>query len=156
VLTPYKNAERIDQGALERSSMMPSTWPASDRKQSIFGAVILTARRCGARNRSDRGIVAERAGDFRLRHGGHHMEAMLAAFASGAARVSATRASGCSISIGGGTTKLAIIRVGARRGHGAFHVGGRLQSLDGTRIVRLDPAGGASRPVRVSPGRGPM
>jgi len=35
------------------------------------------------------GILAERAGEFECATAGHHMEAMLAAYSSGAARVAA-------------------------------------------------------------------
>src|SRR5437016_12027759 len=68
---------------------------------------------------------------------------MLAAFGSGAARVSHDSGKRIlNIDIGGGTTKLAIVERGKVIATAAVHVGGRLQVVDENgRIVRLDPAG---------------
>jgi ethanolamine utilization protein EutA len=143
VLTPYKNEERIDQGALgaiiDDAYHMAGVGP----EQVDIGAVILTGEALRRENaEAIAGIVAERAGDFVCATAGHHMEAMLAAFGSGAARVSADAGQRLlNIDIGGGTTKLAIIESGRVVATAAFHVGGRLQVVDGKRIVRLDPAG---------------
>jgi len=68
---------------------------------------------------------------------------MLAAYGSGAARVSSDEGKRIlNIDIGGGTTKLAVVENGKVIATAAVHVGGRLQVVDerGT-IVRLDPAG---------------
>ena len=88
-------------------------------------------------------IISERGGDLVCAAAGHHMEAMLAAFGSGAARVSAESGQRIlNIDIGGGTTKLAIIESGRVMATAAFHVGGRLQVVDDAgRITRLDPGG---------------
>ena len=95
-------------------------------------------------------MLAEQGGDFVCATAGHHMEAMLAAYGSGAARVShETSKRILNIDIGGGTTKLGLVesgRVDCDRG-GAYRrppAGGR---RDG-RIVRLDPAGQVSRRAR--------
>jgi ethanolamine utilization protein EutA len=68
---------------------------------------------------------------------------MLAAYGSGAARVSYdTGKRILNIDIGGGTTKLAVVDHGKVVGTAALHVGGRLAVFDGDlRLVRLDPAG---------------
>jgi len=144
VLTPYQNEERIDQGALgaiiDDAYHMAGVGP----EQVDIGAVILTGEALRRENaEAIAGIVAERAGDFVCAAAGHHMEAMLAAFGSGAARVSADAGQRLlNIDIGGGTTKLAVIESGRVVATAAFHVGGRLQVVDGEqRIVRLDPAG---------------
>jgi ethanolamine utilization protein EutA len=143
VLTPYKSEERIDQGALgaiiDEAYNMAGVGP----EQVDIGAVILTGEALRRENaEAIAGIVAERAGDFVCATAGHHMEAMLAAFGSGAARVSADSGRRLlNIDIGGGTTKLAIIESGRVVATAAFHVGGRLQVVDDGRIVRLDPAG---------------
>src|SRR5262249_4104406 len=74
---------------------------------------------------------------------GHHMESMLAAYGSGASRVSHDENKRIlNIDIGGGTTKLSVVEKGHVVATAAFHVGGRLQVVDeqGT-IVPLDPAG---------------
>jgi ethanolamine utilization protein EutA len=71
------------------------------------------------------------------------MEARLAAHGSGA--VQRSTESGTTIlnvDIGGGTTKVAVIRSGEVLSTGAIHVGGRLQVIDDEgRIVRLEAAG---------------
>ena len=71
------------------------------------------------------------------------MEAMLAAYGSGAVRASHDRqARILNIDIGGGTTKLAIIDKGVVQTTAALHVGGRLQVVDAHGVItRLDPAG---------------
>jgi ethanolamine utilization protein EutA len=71
------------------------------------------------------------------------MEAMLAAYGSGAAGVSHERGSRVlNIDVGGGTTKLALIEHGRVLETAAIHVGGRLLVVDPQgRITRLDPQG---------------
>lgn len=144
VLTPYKNEERIDQGAL--GAIIDDAYnSAGIGPEGVdTGAVILTGEALRRENaEAIAGIVAERAGDFVCATAGHHMEAMLAAFGSGAARVSADAGQRLlNIDIGGGTTKLAVIEAGRVVATAAFHIGGRLQVVDGRhRIVRLDPGG---------------
>ena len=89
------------------------------------------------------GMLAAQGGDFVCATAGHHMEAMLAAYGSGAARVSSEQGQRIlNIDIGGGTTKLALIERGRVIETAAIHIGGRLQVVDEAgRIVRLDPAG---------------
>src|SRR5438876_1027439 len=72
-------------------------------------------------------VVSERAGDLVCKTAGHHMEAMLAAYGSGAVRASHERALRLlNVDIGGGTTKLTLIDSGRVTATAAFHVGGRL------------------------------
>src|SRR5213079_3173816 len=88
-------------------------------------------------------LLAETGGEFVCAAAGHHMEAMLAAYGSGAAKVSHDRGMRVlNVDIGGGTTKLAVIERGDVLETAAFHVGGRLLVVDGEgRITRLDPQG---------------
>jgi len=88
-------------------------------------------------------VVAHRAGDLVCASAGHHMEAMLAAYGSGAAQVSSERQQRLlNVDIGGGTTKLALIDGGHVVATAALHIGGRLQAMDAKgRIVRLEPGG---------------
>src|SRR6266849_5358811 len=74
---------------------------------------------------------------------GHHMEARLAAYGSGASKVSHDEDKRIlNVDIGGGTTKLGIVEQGNVIATAALHIGGRLQVVDEIgRIVRLDPAG---------------
>jgi ethanolamine utilization protein EutA len=143
-LTPYESEHRIDQRAL--GAIIDAAYNASGiHPESVdTGAVILTGEALRRENAADIArIVADRGGDFVCAAAGHHMEAMLAAFGSGAARVSAdTGKRLLNIDIGGGTTKLAIVEAGRVVSTAAFHVGGRLQVVAANQqITRLEPAG---------------
>ena len=143
-LTPYLNEERIDQLAL--GAIIDDAYnSAGIGPEGVdVGAIILSGEALRRENaEAIAAIVAEHSGDFVCATAGHHMEAMLAAFGSGAARLSAeTGKRLLNIDIGGGTTKLALVEAGRVVGTAALHVGGRLQVIDaGQRIVRLDPAG---------------
>jgi ethanolamine utilization protein EutA len=72
------------------------------------------------------------------------MESMLAAYGSGAAKISHDRGAPLlNIDIGGGTTKLALVEAGTIVQTAAIHMGGRLAVVDGEGcLTRLDPAGG--------------
>jgi ethanolamine utilization protein EutA len=89
-------------------------------------------------------LLAEQRGDFVTAAAGHHMESMLAAYGSGASKVSHDEGKRIlNIDIGGGTTKLGMVENGDVIATAALHIGGRLQVMDEAgRIVRLDPAGG--------------
>lgn len=143
-LTPYLNERRIDQIALGEILDQAYTASGLGPEEVDVGSIILTGEALRRENAEGiAAIVAERAGDFVCATAGHNMEAMLAAFGSGAARLSAeTGQRLLNVDIGGGTTKLALIEAGRVVGTAAFHVGGRLQVVDAShRIVRLDPAG---------------
>jgi ethanolamine utilization protein EutA len=88
-------------------------------------------------------MLAEQGGDFVCAAAGHHMESMLAAYGSGAARVSQEQGLRIlNIDIGGGTTKLAIVEGGKVTSTAAIHIGGRLQVVNEKGVItRLDPAG---------------
>jgi ethanolamine utilization protein EutA len=143
-LTPYANAERIDAEAL--GSIIDRAYDAADVRPSDVdtGVVILTGealRRSNAEAIAT--VLAERGGELVNATAGHNMEAMLAAYGSGAAK--ASRDTGLrilNIDIGGGTTKLAVLDRGRVTATSAVHIGGRLLVVDEhDRIVRLDPAG---------------
>ena len=108
------------------------------------GAVILTGealRRENAKAIAD--VLAEVGGEFVCAAAGHHMESMLAAYGSGAAKASHDRGIPLlNIDIGGGTTKLALVDRGTVVHTAAIHLGGRLAVFDAEgRLTRLDPAG---------------
>ncbi|HVC29996.1 MAG TPA: ethanolamine ammonia-lyase reactivating factor EutA, partial [Steroidobacteraceae bacterium] len=143
-LTPYLTEQRIDQVAL--GAIIDDAYNSAGLgPESVdVGSIILTGEALRRENaEAVAKIVAEHAGDFVCATAGHHMEAMLAAFGSGAVRLSAeTGKRLLNIDIGGGTTKLALIEAGRVVGTAALHVGGRLQVMDaGQHIVRLDPGG---------------
>lgn len=143
-LTPYLNEQLIDQVAL--GAILDQAYNASGigPEGVDVGSIILTGEALRRENAEGiAAIVAEHAGDFVCATAGHHMEAMLAAYGSGAVRTSAeTGKRLLNIDIGGGTTKLALIEAGRVVATAAIHVGGRLQVVDAAqRIIRLDPAG---------------
>jgi len=124
-LTPYASEERIDDravgaiidGAYEAAGLHPDNIDT--------GAVILTGealRRENAQAIAD--VLAEVGGEFVCAAAGHHMESMLAAYGSGAAKASHDRAMPIlNIDIGGGTTKLALVENGNVVRTAAIHVG---------------------------------
>jgi ethanolamine utilization protein EutA len=106
--------------------------------------VILTGEALRRENAQAIGeLLAELGGEFVCAAAGHHMEAMLAAYGSGAAKASHDReARILNIDIGGGTTKLALVERGNVAATAAVHIGARLIVVDEQgRITRLDPAG---------------
>jgi ethanolamine utilization protein EutA len=143
-LTPYTDEEHIDAEAL--GSIIDRAYHAAGVTPSRVdtGVVILTgeALRRGNAEAIAR-VLAERGGELVTATAGHHMEAMLAAYGSGAARASyETGRRLLVVDIGGGTTKLAIVARGRVEATAAVHIGGRLQVVDDHgRLVRLDPAG---------------
>lgn len=143
-LTPYQSEERIDEAGL--GTIIDDAYNAARLHPDDIdaGVVILTGEALRRENaQAIAGVLAEQGGEFVCATAGHHMEAMLAAYGSGAARVSYDAGARIlNIDIGGGTTKLALIERGQVIGTAAVHVGGRLQVVGaGQRIVRLDPAG---------------
>jgi ethanolamine utilization protein EutA len=143
-LTPYQSERRIDQGALGEIIDAAYAHAGLHPDDIDAGVVILTGEALRRENAGAiAGLLAEQGGEFVCASAGHHMEAMLAAFGSGAARVSHDSGKRIlNIDIGGGTTKLALVEEGRVTATAAVHIGGRLQVVDESRsIVRLDPAG---------------
>jgi len=142
-LTPYRDEHRIDDAAL--GAIIDAAYhEARIAPEDIdTGVVILTGEALRRENaEAIARILAENGGEFVTATAGHHMEAMLAAYGSGAARASfdgATRI--LNIDIGGGTTKLGLCDHGKVLWTAALHIGGRLIVVEDGRIVRLDPAG---------------
>src|SRR5438067_6306290 len=143
-LTPYQNEERIDDAGLGK--IIDDAYEAAGLEPDKIdtGAVILTGE--ALRRENAQGIakiLSEQGGEFVCATAGHHMESLLAAYGSGASRVSHDEGKRIlNIDIGGGTTKLGVVEGGHVVATAAFHVGGRLQVVDAHgRIERLDPAG---------------
>ena len=143
-LTPYASDQRIDDAAL--GTIIDQAYAAAGVKAEDIdtGVVILTGEALRRENaQAIAALLAEQRGDFVTATAGHHMESMLAAYGSGASKVSYDEAKRIlNIDIGGGTTKLGIVENGDVVATAALHIGGRLQVVDDIgRIVRLDPAG---------------
>ncbi len=143
VLTPYQSETRIDERAvgdiIDRAYAEANIHP----DQIDTGAVILTGealRRENAKAIAD--VIAEMGGEFVCATAGHHMESLLAAYGSGAAKLSHDlRRPVLNVDIGGGTTKLALLEGGRVVHSAAIHIGGRLAVISEGRLTRLDPAG---------------
>ena len=143
-LTPYQSETRIDDAKLRAIIAEAYRGAGIDPKDIDTGAVILTGEALRRENaQAISAMIAEQGGDFVCATAGHHMESMLAAYGSGASRISSeTGGRILNIDIGGGTTKLALVEKGRVLATAAVHIGGRLQVTDRDgRIVRLDPAG---------------
>jgi ethanolamine utilization protein EutA len=143
-LTPYASDEHIDAAALGAIIDKAYHDAAVDPADVDTGVVILTGEALRRRNAGAiAGVLAERGGELVTATAGHHMEAMLAAYGSGAAKASYDGGLRIlNVDIGGGTTKLAVLDRGQVVATAAVHVGGRLQVTDERgRLVRLDPAG---------------
>ncbi|SEK92638.1 ethanolamine utilization protein EutA [Blastococcus sp. DSM 46786] len=143
-LTPYASAEHIDAEALGTIIDRAYGEARIGPEDVDTGVVILTGEALRRRNaEAIAEVLAERGGELVTATAGHHMEAMLAGYGSGAARTSyETGRRILNVDIGGGTTKLSVLDRGRVVATAAVHIGGRLQVVDGTgSIVRLDPAG---------------
>lgn len=128
IIDAQKLGEIIDE-AYNQAKISPD--------QVDTGIVILTGEALRRENAQTIAmVVSETAGDFVCATAGHHMEATLAAYGSGAVQVSQdTGRKILNIDIGGGTTKLSLIDAGKLISTAAFHVGGRLLATDEHRIV---------------------
>jgi ethanolamine utilization protein EutA len=143
-LTPYQSEERIDDAALGKIIDDAYAGAGLHPDNIDTGAVILTGEALRRENAEGIArILSEQGGEFVCATAGHHMESLLAAFGSGASRVSHDEGKRIlNIDMGGGTTKLALVEKGQVTATAAVHIGGRLQVVDETgKILRLDPAG---------------
>jgi ethanolamine utilization protein EutA len=142
-LTPYQSEERIDDQKL--GGIIDDAYVAAGLTPDNIdtGVVILTGEALRRENAERIAkILSEQGGEFVTATAGHHMEAMLAAYGSGAATLSSGEGKRIlNIDIGGGTTKLGVVERGKVVATAAVHIGGRLQVVEAGRIVRLDPAG---------------
>jgi ethanolamine utilization protein EutA len=147
VLTPYRDDGLIDVDGIEALVGKAYADAGIGPADVDTGAVILTGealRRANAEALARR--FAAESGRFVCATAGHHLEAILAAHGSGAvARSRRDRRTHLHVDVGGGTTKLALVRDGAVLATAAVAVGGRLIALDGDRrVVRLEDAGRAA------------
>jgi ethanolamine utilization protein EutA len=142
-LTPYADDAQIDATAL--GAILDQAYADAHvvPEDVDTGVVILTGEALRRRNAEViASVVSERAGDLVCKTAGHHMEAMLAAYGSGAVRLSHDRGLRLlNVDIGGGTTKLTLVENGRIAATAAFHVGGRLIAAGDGVVTRLEPGG---------------
>jgi ethanolamine utilization protein EutA len=144
VFTPFLSDTRIDEEQIAR--IVERAYAAAGLAPCDVdaGAVILTGEALRRENaQAIAEVLARHGGDFVCATAGHHMEAMLAAYGSGAAKASHERGQRIlNIDIGGGTTKLALCEAGRVLATAALAIGGRLIVGDAEgRVTRLDPNG---------------
>jgi len=127
-LTPYSSDVRIDERAI--GELIDDAYGAANihPDEVDTGSVILTGEALRRENAQAIGeLLAEMGGEFVCATAGHHMEAMLAAYGSGAAKRSHDEHKHIlNVDIGGGTTKLALVAHGNVEETAAIHIGGRL------------------------------
>src|SRR3989449_3363340 len=142
--TPYVDDVRIDERALGR--IIDDAYQAAGLHPDEIdtGSVILTGEALRRENaQAIAELLAEMGGEFVCAAAGHHMEAMLAAYGSGAAKVSHDQdLRVLNVDICGGTTKLAVIEGGRVLETAAGAIGGRLVGGSGVTTVH------APRPAR--------
>jgi len=141
LLTPFLDDGSID--AVRLGDFIADSYAAAGiaPKSIDTGAVILTGeaiKRTNARAIAE--LFAGDSGRFVCASAGHHLESVLAAHGSGAVALSRENATTIlNIDIGGGTTKLAVVRGGNVVATCAFAVGGRLLAFDADGVLeRMD------------------
>ncbi len=147
ILTPYQPEGPIDVETLRQFIDRCYVDAGLGCGDVDTGAVILTG---AALERSNADAVAElfatETGRFVCASAGHNLEAILAAHGSGAV----TRSQDLDgpllhVDIGGGTTKMCLVRSGRVEQTATVNVGGRLIALDiDGRVVRTEPAAQAA------------
>jgi ethanolamine utilization protein EutA len=128
LLTPYLADFTIDTGKLAEFINRCYADAGLTRAKVDSGAVILTGEALKRKNaRAIADLFSVESGKFVCASAGHHMECQLAAHGSGAVRLSKAHGKTLlNVDIGGGTTKLALIRDGELLATCAIAVGGRL------------------------------
>jgi ethanolamine utilization protein EutA len=144
LLTPYRpESGLIDVEALERFVHAAYQEAGLTPADIDTGAVILTG---AALERANARAVAElfagEGGKFVCASAGHNLEGILAAHGSGAVALSHARGDTLlHVDVGGGTTKLGLLRNGEILSTAAVHVGGRLVAFDADeRVTRIEPS----------------
>jgi ethanolamine utilization protein EutA len=146
LLTPYRADGLIDIDALQSFVELAYAEAGLSADDIDTGAVILTGaalERANARNVAE--LFAGSGGKFVCASAGHNLEGILAAHGSGAVALSRGESQTLlHVDVGGGTTKLGLVRNGDIVRTAAIHVGGRLVAFDDDqRVTRIEPSGAA-------------
>jgi ethanolamine utilization protein EutA len=142
MMTPFRpgTGQDIDAGALGEFVAACHRDAGLAPAAIDTGAVVLTGeaiKRANARAIAE--LFATGSGDFVCASAGHHLESVLAAHGSGVVARSRDGRAILNVDIGGGTTKLALVKGGQVLSTCAFAVGGRALVLDAEgRVTRLD------------------
>lgn len=141
--TPFLNQNEINAAALGQIIDDAYAEAAVLPRDIDTGVVILTGEALRRDNaEAIAGVVSAKGGDFLTATAGNHMEAMLAAYGSGAAKESFDRQGRIlNVDIGGGTTKLALVDRGEIIWTAALHIGGRLIAAEDGKVTRVEATG---------------
>jgi ethanolamine utilization protein EutA (predicted chaperonin) len=142
LFTPYV-ADRIDTATLAEFIERSYDEAGIAAEEIDCGAVILTGEAVKRRNaRPIAELFAAQAGKFVCASAGPNLEGIMAANGSGAAFLSRNPVQTVlNVDIGGGTSKLALVRDGEVLATAAINVGGRLLAFDQEgRVTRVEPA----------------
>jgi ethanolamine utilization protein EutA len=155
LLTPYRDAETIDVDQLAafiRESYRNAQLEPADVHT---GAVICTGEAVRKRNaEAITRMLSAMGGQFVCATAGPRLEAILAAHGSGSVARSRAGRTVLNVDVGGGTTKVTVMRNGAILETGAINVGARLLAWDvGTGALdRVEAAGRAiAEPLGIVP-----
>lgn len=145
LLTPYVDKLTIDTAKLNDFIHDAYARAGLTRQDIDTGALIVTGEAAKKKNaEAIAALFSEEAGKFVCATAGHNLEAILAAYGSGAVELSNQDEDvACmNVDVGGGTSKIAVTRGGQVVDTAALEVGARLVALDGEqRINRLEDAG---------------
>ncbi len=147
LITPFLDGNIIDTAKL--SEFVNNAYNGSGMKPEEIdtGAVIVTGEAMRKDNAQAIAMMfSAQAGKFVCAAAGHHLEAKMAAYGSGAVEISGQGSGGShnimNIDVGGGTTKFGIARNGSVVDTAAINVGARLFVLDDDgRLIRLETPG---------------
>jgi len=141
IFTPYLDDNTIDAETL-RVFVGDAFRAVGGGKSNVdTGVIILTGQALERHNARALGdLFAEHAGKFVSAAAGHHLEAVLAANGSGTvSRSRRDRQTLLNVDIGGGTTKLALVRDGEILATAAIAIGARLLAKDAEgQLVRIE------------------
>ncbi|HWP56432.1 MAG TPA: ethanolamine ammonia-lyase reactivating factor EutA [Candidatus Acidoferrales bacterium] len=146
MLTPYVDKTTIDTQRLD--AFIREAYRQSGLTPDMIdtGAVIVTGEAAKKKNaEAIAALFSAQAGKFVCATAGHNLEALLAAYGSGAVRLTREEPGDITVmnvDIGGGTSKIAVVKGGDVVDTAALEVGARLVAMDARgRIDRLEDAG---------------
>jgi ethanolamine utilization protein EutA len=143
LLTPYRADFTMDAARLEEFVHQAYREAGLSPNEIDSGAIILTGEAVRRRNaRAIAELFASQAGKFVCASAGPNLEAVMAAQGSGAVYISRDPIQTVlNVDVGGGTSKLALVRDGEVLETAAINVGGRLIAMDADRsVIRIEPA----------------
>ncbi len=145
LLTPYLDQYRIDVRQLADFIDLAYQTAGFNPEEIDTGAVIITGEASRKENAAAlTNLFSRQAGKFVCATAGPNLEALMAAYGSGAVRLS-LEGNGdqtvMAVDVGGGTAKIAIVQAGVVRETAAINIGGRLIAWDeASRLTRIEGA----------------